>query len=538
MKRLTPLRVALAMGVCLMLIGGALWPQEHAAAAAASIKVARWAAPVGGQTTVTGSGFTPNDSVLVYADVKSGGHAMRTQVTTSSNGSGDINVNLPIPKSTDPGYYTVNGRDTHGVTAKTHVSVLPVLVVQPGGTTQTITVVARRAFFVSGAGFKAGEQVSLQASFPQYSGNTTLVNKNATAGTDGKFSGIILVVPNNAKATTATLTATGATSGSKAAGHLAVTYQPYIFLQAKSVQVGKNAVVSGRGFVANASVRVQIRIPTTGGQTQILSVDATADGKGNFDKAVHIPSTTAAGTYTVSAVGLTGGFKKYARLTIVRAPAPNPTATPTPTPTPTPKPSTHYNAVAQVIPGVTLPNQNVTVTGNHFPGNASVTISVTVNIRGGGTRYLHKTVPTDSTGNFAVAFRVPYKAAPGTYAVTAGVSGVQARDQLQVLPLSRHPSYLTFRQVSLWYHTVRQGTWDVIAIQANPTTTLGIWVHVIFPSGGHHDYYANTDSQGKWQVKFTIPRGSASRKSNRAFVTLQLWHGKQTTQSFMGFTLV
>jgi hypothetical protein len=107
-----------------------------------------------------------------------------------------------------------------------------------------------------------------------------------------------------------------------------------------------------------------------------------------------------------------------------------------------------------------------------------------------------------------------------------------------VLPLSAHPKNLAFRWISLWYHSVRQGTWDYVILQSTLHTPLGIWVHVIFPNGQHWDYYANTDRRGRWAVKFTIPRHAANKRSNQAYLTFQLWHGKQTTQSFMGFTLV
>jgi hypothetical protein len=85
---------------------------------------------------------------------------------------------------------------------------------------------------------------------------------------------------------------------------------------------------------------------------------------------------------------------------------------------------------------------------------------------------------------------------------------------------------------------VRHGTYDVIKIQSTLKTTLGIWVHVIFPSGQRHDFYTNTDGSGSWSTKFTIPNNAISRHSNQAYITLQLWHGKQTTQSFLNFTLV
>jgi hypothetical protein len=93
-------------------------------------------------------------------------------------------------------------------------------------------------------------------------------------------------------------------------------------------------------------------------------------------------------------------------------------------------------------------------------------------------------------GSFATALRVPYRAAQGTYQIVArAASGEEFSNKLKVLPLSVHPQYLSFRWVSLWYHTVRHGTWDYIIVQSTLQTQLGIWVHVIFPNGVHSDFY-------------------------------------------------
>jgi len=130
-------------------------------------------------------------------------------------------------------------------------------------------------------------------------------------------------------------------------------------------------------------------------------------------------------------------------------------------------------------------------------------------------------------------------AEPGnTATVSATASSVQASSNLQVLPLSAHPRNLTFRWVSLWYHTVREGTWDYMVVQSTLQTQLGVWAHVIFPNGQHWDFYTATDNNGRWSVRFNVPARSVTAHSNQAYVTFQLWHGNQTTQSFMNFTLV
>lgn len=409
----------------------------------------------------------------------------------------------------------------------------PRIVLHAGGSAQPIVAVDRSRFLVDAQGFQSGESIKIQATFSTYSGNDIVQTRTATANGQGNVSNVAMYAPGGAKAGWAILTAAGQGSKKQAQGRVWVTYRPYIYLNNQSITAGSAVAVNGRGFVSDAQVRVEVTVQS-GGSPQTISVMAGADTNGNFTKWIRIPGYTSTGSYTIAATDTIGGFKRYAKLAVTTHPAPKATATPTPTATP--KPSIH--ASARVFPAATLPNQDVTFSGNGFPANTTVTVSVTVDMTSGGNRYIAKTATTDSNGNFATAFRVPYKAAPGTYTVTGSASGAQATDSLQVLPLSAHPHNLSFRWVSLWYHTVRQGTWDYLDIQSTMSTQLGVWVHVIFPSGQHYDYYTVTDHNGRWSMKFTIPKQSTSRHSNQAYITFQLWHGKQTTQAFVDFTLV
>jgi hypothetical protein len=201
-------------------------------------------------------------------------------------------------------------------------------------------------------------------------------------------------------------------------------------------------------------------------------------------------------------------------------------------------PARAQSASITLEPSVTLPNQDITLVGTSFPADDTLTVKLTVHIRGGGNQTVTTVSVTDDNGDFAVAFKVPSGAAPGMYSVTAIVTSVQMSTRLRVLPLSEHSSFLNFRWISLWYHTVRQGTWDFVILQSTLVTRLGIWVHVIFPNGLHLDFFTATNGSGRWFIRFNIPRRAISRHSNQAYVTFQLWHGNQTTQNFMTFTLV
>jgi hypothetical protein len=536
-KRKYLIPVAAFLAAAMLLFG--LLPIASPARAAGSINLPRTTVPQGAIVAVSGTGFTAQDTVVVYVDAPVYGHAQRIETSTSSDGNGNFSTHLNLPRGVDAGIYTLVAKDTHGVTASHRLVILPLIVLRPNTPTTPATVVDRQGFFVDALGFQSGETVNLQATFPTYSGNDVIENRTAAADSNGNVYNVTFSAPPGAKIGWAQLTATGASSKSQAQGRVYIVYRPFIFLNHASVAPGSAVAVSGRGFESNATVRVQITIQSTDGSAQTITVTAATDNNGDFSRFIRIPGYTSPRNYTITVTGLTTGLKRYAKLVVSQSPSPKATATtaPAPTATHTPTPTT-FHASSNVFPSATLPNQFVTMVGQGFPANATVTVSVTVDIRGGGNRYISKTVVTDGNGTFATTFRVPYKAAAGTYTVTASTSKAQASDKLQVLSFASSQKSLNFRWVSLWYHTVRQGTYDYVAIQSTLQVQLGIWIHVIFPNGKHLDFYTNTDNNGRFATRFNIPRHGTSNHSNQAYVTFQLWHGSFTTQSFLDFTLV
>lgn len=104
-------------------------------------------------------------------------------------------------------------------------------------------------------------------------------------------------------------------------------------------------------------------------------------------------------------------------------------------------------------------------------------------------------------------------------------------------PVKKKARVITaFKYVSVWYHEIAAGRRQHLQIQGKSHATYGIWVHVIFSSGKHLDFFANTDKTGFWQTDFTVPTGTASQFSHQAIVTFQLWHGKSEARSFDTFT--
>jgi len=106
-------------------------------------------------------------------------------------------------------------------------------------------------------------------------------------------------------------------------------------------------------------------------------------------------------------------------------------------------------------------------------------------------------------------------------------------------PVVRHTGGASsFQYASIWYHTIRIGTVEHLQVQAKAANAHGIWVHVIFGSGFHLDYYENTDAHGFWQKEFVVPGAGIGRYSRDATVTFQLWKGLKSTKTFDTFTVV
>jgi hypothetical protein len=494
------------------------------ARAAGSISLAHSTVPQSASVGVSGSGFTAQNTVTVFVDAPVNGQTQHIQTTVTTDANGDFSTHLNLPRAIAAGTYTLTAKDTNGVSATQRLNVLTLIVLRVGGGTAGATVTDRQRFFADVIGVQNGETVKLQATFPTYSGNSVVETRTPTADQHGNFYSVLLTAPNGAKLGWADMSATGQTSNKQAQGRVYVAYHPYVVLKSSSVAAGDTATIVGHGFVSDAQVKVNMNVQTADGKPMTLTTTATADSNGNFQTSLRIPSNAAQASYTLTATDLTAGFKRYARLAVQAGST---------------QPSGNGRISVDVLPSVTLPNETVTFVGSGYAPNINVTISLTVDLRGGGNRAISHTVTTDSSGGFTADILVPYRAAQGTYTVTTRASnGQQSSSTLKVLALSMHPAGLNFRWVSLWYHTVRQGTWDVIVLQSTLQTQLGIWAHVIFPNGLHYDYYTNTDNNGQWKVRFNVPARAASSHSNQAYVTFQLWHGKQTSQSFMDFTLV
>jgi hypothetical protein len=539
MKRLALVATLLAAGV----LSAVLLPAEHASAAP-SLHLSRTYLAPGDAVTVQGYGFTAGDDVVVGVTVTNGGHSQRITSSTAADTNGNFSTTLTIPHGAAQGTVTVDARDFHAHVATQNLTIYPLAYVVPGGKVYTVYVIPGHAFFVTGSGFQPSETVNLSAAFPLYDGNTTTYNHSAQADSHGNLSEVFVRVPRDAKAGATSLKVTGQTSNKSGQNMLRVFYRPSL-LYSGTVRPGTPVLIRGREFVPNSTVHLNLTIPRAGVGNVNLSRDITSDGSGNFNTTISLPSDVQLGHYTITAVDSVGGFRASAGVLVSVKPT------------------------IAVQPYALYPGEAVTVSGDNFGSGSYVTISATFPIQGGGTRTVSVVTRTGGKGNYSAHLPVPAGAAPGKVMVTAHASNASVRAQIQVnqkpapkptatpvpsatatpvpptatptatLPSPKKHHGFGFRYISVWYHTVRAGTYNHLVIQSTLHTTLGIWVHIWFPNVGQSiAIYTNTDASGFWQTQFNVPGNAITSGSDHVLVTFRLWHGKANVKDFSGFRLV
>src|SRR5579885_2257643 len=137
-----------------------------------------------------------------------------------------------------------------------------------------------------------------------------------------------------------------------------------------SVSPGSQVTISGANWLPPQTLTVAI-IPAGGAGGVVASDHVTSDAAGNFSIMLTIPSTTAAGTYSVSVVADGEPTMKAAlanAVTVSAAATPTPTATAAPSPTAT-------TATTPTTTAVT-PTPSSTGNGNSGGGGGGMTILI------------------------------------------------------------------------------------------------------------------------------------------------------------------
>jgi hypothetical protein len=507
--------------------------------AAASLRLSASAIPAGGYVTITGTGFSPNEGAVVTSRVVVGGQAQTVQANSTTDGSGSFSVQLIYPGGTTQGTYTVTARDVSGHAASASIAVLPVANIIAGGAPATVNVIPHHRVWINATGFGASETVVFRADFPLYNGNTTTVQRTRAANGNGNVNGLVIAVPNDARAGTVTLTATGQASKKTGTVKLHVVYRPAISLKPATTRPGTSFTVSGRDFVPGTGVKLAVDITYTDGSPATLGRTVVTDATGHFSASIYLPAAVRVGTYTVSARDNTGGFRTSRRLSVAVKPT------------------------ISLSPSTLYPGQTVKVTGSNFGNGVAVRVTATIQTSGGARQVVAQTV-SHANGAYTTYLHIPSNARAGNVVVTARSANGSARATLHIqqrpaprptqpaptatpqptatstpTPSQHHKTpALGFHSVSIWYHWMRPGTQEHIIVQSTINTKQGIWVHVWYPNGQHQAWYENTSGSGRWDKWFTVPYNSSTPSNDRALVTFRLWHGKDNVKDFEHFGIV
>jgi hypothetical protein len=254
---------------------------------------------VGGQAVISGSGFRPQETVLVYfnGQLQSGPAA-----DTTGAFSGDI---LTIPANFPPGTYNVVAR---GATSGAQASAT--LVVQPAAPTITAgisaspsQVTAGSGVSMSGTGFSGGEQVRISL-------NNALVLV-ATANADGSFVNAAFTISRSAPPGRYGISATGAASGRVATTVVTVVAPPTVasvYASSGTVQPGQTLTIGGSGWDVGEIVVVRL--------DGALIMAPTANAAGNFSGRYTVG--VGVGRHTITASGGRSGRSAAASLTVAR----------------------------------------------------------------------------------------------------------------------------------------------------------------------------------------------------------------------------
>jgi len=314
---------------------------------------------VGDTVTVSGTGFAANSNVSFFFDDASVG------TTPTSNGNGTFSGTFSVP-ATSRGSHTVKAQDASANAATATFSVSVKLTVSPtsGAVGDTVT--------VGGTGFAANSNVS-------FFFDDAAIGTATSTNSGGTFTGSSFTIPpttrggHTVKAQDASANAATAT----------FSVSQKITISPTSGTSGSTVNVTGTGFGANKTITITYNGAAVGTTPAAL----TTDDKGSFSGSFAVPSGLA-GTYTVQVSD--GSNTASASFTSTTN-------------------ATISQTTTEAAPGWV--GMQLTITGNGFKANATVTVTYTTD------PVTLATVATDASGNFSVNITIPASAG-GVHTIT------------------------------------------------------------------------------------------------------------------------
>ena len=328
--------------------------------------------------------------------------------TTTIPSSGTLDLDLTVPTTTSLGTQRVSVVSSNETTRNVNIEVAGAPV-----TLSPSTAVPDQKITISGTGFTTGGSATVSAgSATCTSAGITVSNTCATtthSATDVDNSGnfvLTYTVPDNSTTQVAGDYQVVVTDSSSKTGQATLTIPARsITLDTTSSRRGSTVTFSGAGMAAKASVGITYYVNSSSSPS-VATV--TADSEGGYSGSFTVPTTaniptTYTSNVTATATG-SGGTAK--------------TAT-----------ATHHvpGATISVTETTTSSGNNITVSGDGFPGYATMTgLSI------GGVDSISTPAPaTGSEGSFEEEFLVP-QLSLGTQAVIATVGGVSANTSVVI----------------------------------------------------------------------------------------------------------
>ncbi|WP_191931716.1 choice-of-anchor G family protein, partial [Arthrobacter bussei] len=345
----------------------------------------------GTSTTVTGSGFAPNEQVTVSVPSING--QAGSSVSTTATADGTIDVDLPIPASYPVGLINVVALGAESDVPATAGLTVTAVVYAPSITLDPATVVAGGSTVVTGEGFANGETVTV--SIPGAVEGDDPITVQVVTGDDGTFE-VALPLPADYPAGPVEISASGPVSDTVATADLtvqapAVVYDPSITLDPATVVAGGSTVVTGEGFANGETVTVSIPGAVEGDDP--ITVQVVTGDDGTFEATLPIPAGYPAGPVDVTVVGDISDTPVVEKLT-VEAPA------------------VVYDPSITLDPATVVAGGSTVVTGEGFANGETVTVSIPGAVEGDDPILVEVIAGDD--GSFEATLPVPadYPAGP------------------------------------------------------------------------------------------------------------------------------
>ncbi|MCA9834554.1 MAG: hypothetical protein KC435_11430 [Thermomicrobiales bacterium] len=323
-----------------------VWPTP-----AVSVALSPTTGQAGTTTTVTGTGFAPNDLITIRWGGSAG--VVLRQVSADNSGNLSTTVTIPVTAAKQSYVIAVSGASGGSSTATYTVNQLAQVTVTLNPTSGRAGTTTK----VSGSGFQPNELVTIR--WNSASGTSL---GTVTAGTDGTFANKDVTIPSTANNQTFTIWAT-APSGQQGSASYTVNQlsSVSVTLSPTSGQAGTTTKVSGSGFQPNELVT--IRWNSASG-TSLGTVSAGADGT-FANKDVTIPVTASKQTYAIWATA-NSGQQGSASYTVNQLAAVTITLSPT---------SGQAGTTTKVSGAGFQPNETVTIRWNSASGTSLGTIT-------------------------------------------------------------------------------------------------------------------------------------------------------------------